>query len=171
MLKIIDVARLCHEVNRGYCAALGDTSQLPWDEAPDWQKTSAINGVKFILANLDAPPSASHESWVKEKLADGWTRGDVKDPAKKEHPCMVPFVDLPVEQKAKDFIFGAIVRTVLDIDDIEIDPHADQQPQPEGEAFTKDEVEPFEDLVDGADESGAEQTGSGDREGQANEQS
>jgi hypothetical protein len=44
----IDIARVCHEVNRAYCTSLGDESQLPWDSAPQWQKDSAINGVRFI---------------------------------------------------------------------------------------------------------------------------
>ena len=36
--------RSATEINRAYCAALGDTSQLPWDQAPEWQRQSAING-------------------------------------------------------------------------------------------------------------------------------
>ena len=35
-----------------------------------------------------------------------------KDPGKKEHPCMVPFDRLPSDQKAKDFIFSAIVKSL-----------------------------------------------------------
>lgn len=41
-LSIEEIAKVCHEANRGYCKALGDDSQLPWDEAPQWAKTSAI---------------------------------------------------------------------------------------------------------------------------------
>ena len=50
------VARICHEANRGYCEALGDTSQVPWDEAPENIKFSAIAGVKFHAANPSAGP-------------------------------------------------------------------------------------------------------------------
>lgn len=139
MMKAITVARICHEANRGYCAALGDHSQLPWNSAPDWQKKSAVNGVKFIVANPDALPSASHDSWMAEKAADGWAWGPEKDPAMKLHPCFLPYDQLPVEQKAKDYIFGAIVRAVLECDDIETDPH--ENSIADGEAFTKDEVE------------------------------
>ena len=112
MLNEIDIARVCHEVNRAYCKALGDESQLPWDNAPEWQKSSAINCVRFILANDSAPPSASHDSWLKEKVSQGWKYGPVKDPEKKEHPCCVPYDELPVEQKAKDYIFGSVVRSI-----------------------------------------------------------
>lgn len=42
-----DIAKVCHEANRAYCAGIGDHSQKSWEESPDWQRTSAINGVKF----------------------------------------------------------------------------------------------------------------------------
>lgn len=105
------IACLAHEVNRAYCAALGDDSQPPWDEAPDWQRDSAFDGVMFHLEHPDAGPSGSHENWLRHKQADGWVYGETKDPDAKTHPCMVPFEQLPVEQKVKDHLFTAIVHT------------------------------------------------------------
>lgn len=104
-----DVARIAHEINRAYCAALGDSSQLPWAEAPQWQKDSAMAGV-MLHFEADVAPEASHTSWFAHKVADGWTYGPVKDPVAKTHPCMVPFEQLPREQQAKDFIFREVVR-------------------------------------------------------------
>ena len=37
----------------------------------------------------------------------------MKNPETKEHPCFVPYDELPEAQKAKDAIFGAVVRGVL----------------------------------------------------------
>ena len=111
-LSIEEIAKVCHEVNRGYCKVLGDDSQLPWDEAPQWAKTSAINGVRFHLDNPNAGPSGSHENWLKEKEKEGWKYGEIKDPEKKEHPCFVPYDQLPKEQQAKDYIFTSIVKTL-----------------------------------------------------------
>lgn len=108
-MNITQIARVAHEINRAYCFALGDNSQLAWESAPEWQRKSAISGVEFHINNPNSPPSASHESWLKEKAADGWKFGPVKDPAKKEHPCFVPYDQLPEEQRAKDFLFGAVV--------------------------------------------------------------
>lgn len=106
-----DIARLCHEVNRAACAAFGDHSQPAWEDAPDWQRESAIKGVHFSLANPGAPPSASHDSWLEEKRSTGWKYGPVKDPEAKTHPCFVPYDELPPEQKLKDYLFQAVVRT------------------------------------------------------------
>ena len=110
-MNTIQVAELAHEANRAYCQAIGDDSQVQWNDAPDRQKDSAINGVIFHLENPDSTPENSHESWLQQKASEGWKYGDVKDADKKEHPCFVPYNDLPVDQKAKDYIFRAIVKT------------------------------------------------------------
>jgi RyR domain len=112
-MNTADVARVCHEANRAYCQTLGDTSQVPWDEAPDWQRTSAENGVKFKIANPESTPENSHENWLREKETDGWKYGEVKDAEAKTHPCFVAYGDLPVEQRVKDAIFQGIVSAFL----------------------------------------------------------
>jgi len=104
------IARVCHNVNRAYCQSIGDDSQPKWEEAPDWQRQSAINGVRFHLAN-DTTPEQSHENWMREKLADGWKHGPNKNPELKEHPCMVPYGELPAAQRTKDYLFKSIVDT------------------------------------------------------------
>lgn len=106
------IAKVCHEANRAYCEAIGDYSQTTWEKAPDWQKESAINGVQFHLDNPGASPAMSHDSWLAQKLDDGWKYGPVKDPVEKLHPCCVPYAQLPVAQKAKDYIFQAIVEAM-----------------------------------------------------------
>ncbi|MGL4638538.1 MAG: RyR domain-containing protein [Shewanella sp.] len=105
------IAKLCHETNAAYCRSMGDISQKSWADAEEWQKQSARNGVIMHLLNPGASPSASHESWMKEKLDDGWVHGDVKDAEAKTHPCIVDYDQLPKEQQAKDYIFKAIVNT------------------------------------------------------------
>jgi hypothetical protein len=106
-------ARAAHEVNRAYCFALGDLSQLAWDAAPDWQKTSVCHGVVGVLAGNT--PEQSHESWLAEKKATGWRYGPVKDPDKKEHPCFVAYAELPASQQAKDDLFCSTVREMAKV--------------------------------------------------------
>lgn len=111
--SVEQMASVAHEANRQYCRTVGDFSQPAWAEAPDWQKKSAMNGVQFHLDNPNATPEGSHENWLKEKLADGWSFGDVKDPDNKKHPCCVPYGGLPLEQRAKDYIFRNIVHAFI----------------------------------------------------------
>ena len=111
-MEIKQVAEVAHETNRAYCETIGDFTQPKWGNAPGWQKKSAINGVQFHIANPNAGCAASHESWLKEKEMDGWKYGEVKDPDKKEHPCFVPYENLPSEQKVKDALFVGVVRAM-----------------------------------------------------------
>jgi len=106
------IAKICHEANKAYCESIGDNSQPSWDEALDWQKTSAVNGVEMHLLNPGVSASGSHDSWLKFKKEDGWKYGSVKDEKKKEHPCIVPFEQLPIEQQAKDYLFRGIVHSL-----------------------------------------------------------
>lgn len=108
--KVEACARAAHEVNRAYCLALGDISQPSWEGAPEWQKSSARNGVAGALAGNT--PEQSHESWLEEKRITGWKYGPVKDPAAKEHPCFVPYALLPPAQRAKDALFVTVVRAM-----------------------------------------------------------
>ena len=112
--KVQAVARVAHEANRAWCAANGDMTQLGWDDAPGWQRDSAINGVLFHIENPEAGDSASHDSWAAERVAAGWVYGEVKAPdaTPPTHPCLVPFADLPKVQQVKDALFRAIVHAV-----------------------------------------------------------
>ena len=110
MTRIEQIAQVCHGANLEYCRTIGDQSQRVWEEAEEWQRQSAIKGVEFALATPNAPASSQHDAWLAEKEKDGWKFGLVKDPAKKEHPCMVPYDKLPMEQRVKDYLFRAIVK-------------------------------------------------------------
>lgn len=106
------IARVCHQANKAYCEMLGDLSQVDWESAPDWQRLSATLGVEFHHQHPDATDSASHNSWMAQKVAEGWVYGPVKDADKKEHPCIVPFEELPVEQQIKDAIFRTLCKAM-----------------------------------------------------------
>lgn len=111
-MNIENIAQVAHEINKSYCESIGDYSQQSWDDAPDWQKSSAINGVKFHLDNPDATPEASHESWLKQKEEEGWKYGPVKNPDTKEHPCFVPYNQLPESQRSKDYLFRQVIHSL-----------------------------------------------------------
>jgi hypothetical protein len=112
------IAQICHETNRAYCSVLGDNSQPSWADAPEWQRSSAVDGVHHHLAIIEEggtpDPADSHKNWLIQKEKDGWKYGPVKDPEKKEHPCFVPYEDLPVEQRIKDWLFIGVVKAVFE---------------------------------------------------------
>lgn len=108
-MNLAKIAELAHEANRSYCLLIGDDSQKPWDEAPEWQKESIMDGVKFHLANPSATPEQSHQNWMNHKMAEGWKWGGIKNEKLKEHPCFCPYDCLPISQQIKDHIFRSVV--------------------------------------------------------------
>ena len=43
-----------------------------------------------------------HEVWAAARIAEGWTYGPVRDDVRKQTPCLVPYADLPEEEKEYD---------------------------------------------------------------------
>lgn len=109
MLKIETIAKTAHEVIRAYCIAMGDESQPTWDDAPEWQKTSSCNGVMVHLQRPETTPEESHDAWMREKRATGWSFGPVKNVETKQHPSLLPYWELSERERAKDHLFRAIV--------------------------------------------------------------
>jgi hypothetical protein len=107
------IAPACHEANRLIQFVVGEEVSPPWPDAPDWQRNSALAGVTAMMANPGRTPEQSHEGWLAHKQAEGWVYGPVKDAEKKEHPCMVPYSELPPSQRVKDWVFTTITRTIL----------------------------------------------------------
>lgn len=112
-MDILGIAKVCHEANKAFCETIGDCSQGAWYDAEAWQRESAIKGVEYFIANHEAPDSAQHDTWMKDKLDAGWTFGVEKDAKNKRHPCLVPFKSLPPEQQAKDTLFKAVCKSLL----------------------------------------------------------
>jgi len=107
------IARVVHEANRAVQIEQADPTipvSAPWDETDPETQQSAVEGV--IGVQNGNTPEESHEGWMKFKIDNGWTLGPVKDEAKKEHPLLVPYAELPSSQRVKDSLFVNIVRAL-----------------------------------------------------------
>ena len=105
------IARVIHEANRALQYSLGDPAPSPaYDDAPSRQLTGLHAGVQAALDGAD--PEELHELWLAAKRADGWTYGPDKDPVAHTHPCLVPYDELPAEQRAKNDLFAAIANAL-----------------------------------------------------------
>ena len=51
---------------------------------------------------IEALAENVHETWAKGRMDAGWTYGLVRDDTKKQHPCLVPYGELPESEKAYD---------------------------------------------------------------------
>jgi len=43
-----------------------------------------------------------HDTWAAGRIAEGWTLGPQRSEARKEHPCLVPYAELPEIEKDYD---------------------------------------------------------------------
>ena len=66
--QLVKIAQVAHEINKAYCEAIGDNSQLSWEDAPDWQKDSAMKSVLHNLVNPDS--KISDELPVEQRVRD-----------------------------------------------------------------------------------------------------
>ena len=69
---------------------------------PAPQDTSGITLSSELLALAEAMAENVHEVWAERRIAEGWTYGPVRDDAKKQTPCLVPYAELPEEEKEYD---------------------------------------------------------------------
>ena len=124
IIHFLNVASVAHAANREYCAVIGDAVPPEWLDAGEAQHEGMRKGVENLWDKAGRgeifEPSANHESWLAHKKAEGWKWGAVKDEEKKEHPCFMPYDELPEEQRVKDQLFIAIVSALLGIKSGEI---------------------------------------------------
>ena len=64
--------------------------------------TSEINLPTDLLPLIEKMAKNVHEVWAEERIRQGWTYGEIRDDVKKKHPCLVPYEELPEEEKVYD---------------------------------------------------------------------
>ena len=107
------IARVMHEAMRAWQVANGEDAAPPWSRAPKWMRESSVKSVVWRVKNPAAPIAAQHDQWLIQKKADGWKRGRTKDEARKTHPMMVPYGDLPEVEKRKDALANAVIDSLF----------------------------------------------------------
>ena len=72
--------------------------------------TSKIEFGTEIVDIVESLARNTHEVWATQRLRDGWKYGPERDDNYKHHPCLVPYDELPEEEKEYDRV---IVRQVI----------------------------------------------------------
>lgn len=110
------IAEFVHEALSDWARLRGLPEYPSWSEAEEWMRASTIESVEHALAHPDAPPGAQHVQWMEQKIRDGFRWGENKDAEAKTHPMLVPFADLPEDERAKDAIVIALVKALTNLD-------------------------------------------------------
>lgn len=64
--------------------------------------TSGVSLAPELLRLAELLAENAHDVWARERLAQGWTYGPRRRDDRKEHPCLVPYDQLPEEEKVYD---------------------------------------------------------------------
>lgn len=72
--------------------------------------TSEISLPESLDCLVEALAENVHEVWAKSRMEQGWTYGPERNDAMKQHPCLVPYGDLPEEEK--DYDRGTAISTL-----------------------------------------------------------
>ena len=64
--------------------------------------TTAVRLPGALLQLTERLAENAHDVWARQRLADGWIFGPRREDARKEHPCLVTYGELPESEKQYD---------------------------------------------------------------------
>jgi hypothetical protein len=64
--------------------------------------TTNVQLPEELMALAEAIAKNVHEVWAQNRMNEGWTFGPVRDDQKRQTPCLIPYEQLPEEEKAYD---------------------------------------------------------------------
>lgn len=106
------IAQVCHEAIRAYCASIGDYSYPTWDMAAEWLESSTTAIVSLVLSGSEVTSEKCHEKWLSFMGSSGWKFGMLKAPEKLEHDAMMPFPKLSEKERIKYDLLISIVQAL-----------------------------------------------------------
>ncbi len=111
MKKKEKIAKLIYEATRME-AEWSKRSIVPeeWENRDEKFRNQFVDiiGKYLSLDKLPTPPEA-HDSWMEAYFKMGWKYGKARNVEKKTHPDLLPFDELPQDERDKDAIFLAFV--------------------------------------------------------------
>ena len=72
------------------------------DYIPEPMDLSLVDLPESLIQLSECIAENVHEVWAKARIDEGWTYGEKRDDIHKKHPCLVPYDELPEEEKEYD---------------------------------------------------------------------
>ena len=72
------------------------------DYIPEPMDLSLVDLPESLIKLSERIAENVHEVWAKARIDEGWTYGEKRDDIHKKHPCLVPYDELPEEEKEYD---------------------------------------------------------------------
>ncbi len=95
-----DLTETYREANRGaadhIAVKLASLGYIIPQDPSNWSQQVDLTENQELLAKLE------HNRWYAERRLNGWQYGPKRDDNRKIHPCLVPYEQLPEQEKEKD---------------------------------------------------------------------
>lgn len=92
LMKMADTLSREYDLNSPFATVFDDAPAMQ----PDEDLPPELLPLKELMAEN------VHNVWMATRKQQGWRYGPKRNDATKEHPCMVPYVELPEEEKEHD---------------------------------------------------------------------
>lgn len=69
---------------------------------PQPMDTNDVQLPKELNVLIEQMAKNVHEVWAQSRMGQGWTYGEKRNDALKQHPCLIPYEELPEVEKAYD---------------------------------------------------------------------
>ena len=69
---------------------------------PDPIDTSKVLLSEDLIELTELLAKNAHDTWARQRMAEGWRPGQQRDDARKEHPGLVPYENLSESEKEYD---------------------------------------------------------------------
>jgi len=110
---IWNIAKIVWEADKGF-VEMASLIEVPhWEEAEDWQRDKVCSDVAYLLEYENAPESALHDIWVDAMREHGWKHGEKIDKEQHTHPHLLPYNELPIEEKIRNNLMWTLVRKFI----------------------------------------------------------
>ncbi len=107
-MKSEKIASICYAAARVVGASAGQDIPV-WSRANANEKLWIRGSVACCLKEPEASLEARHQRWTTAMDLAEWKHGKVLDYEKKIHPYLVPFLELPGEERFRRQLIEAIV--------------------------------------------------------------
>lgn len=69
---------------------------------PNPVDTSDVRLPEELMTLMEKIAENVHENWSLARISQGWVYGEKRDDVKKTTPCLIPYSELPEEEKEYD---------------------------------------------------------------------
>ena len=81
---------------------LNTSNMIKETYTPNPINTTNVELSEGLLELVELLAENTHDNWAAGRIAEGWTYGPVRNDELKQHPCLIPYNELPDSEKEYD---------------------------------------------------------------------